>query len=206
MKQLLRYLLLLLGFFCIALGIVFLVNSGLGAPPWDVFHLGLKNHVPLTHGQISQIIGVLLIITAYLAGVKPKLGTVLNMFLVGLFIDLINLSGIIPLLQGQIFLQVAFMICGVLLMGFGTATYITADMGTGPRDSLMMAVSLKLPWSLGNIRTAIEISITLTGFALGGPLGIATIVFALTVGYTMELGFFIYRSFEKKEERSVTSE
>src|SRR5438128_4018723 len=86
----------LLGISLFALGIVLTLRSGLGLGPWDVLHQGISRHTPLTFGQASQLVGAVVIIAGLLLRVRPGLGTVLNMLLIGFFVDRIIGAHVVP--------------------------------------------------------------------------------------------------------------
>ncbi len=191
-KSTLRYLTLFLGLFIVAGGIVFTINANLGVNPWDVLHIGIATQTGLTVGRVIQGIGLLLVAISYFFGVKIYVGTVLNMIFLGLFVDLIIAWGYVP--QPELLWQrIILYISGVIVFGFGVAIYISANLGAGPRDSLMLALTRATKIRVGTIRTLMEITAATIGFFLGGPLGIGTVIFALTVGVFMEVGFSIIR-------------
>ena len=181
-----KYILMICGFFLMAVGVVFILHADLGMPPWDVFHFGLYPYLPLTYGQIIQGVGLVAVLAGFLMGIKPQLGTLLNMFFIGFFVDLINGLGIIPQ-PGEIWWRSTQLLVGIFIFSYGTMTYILVGRGTGPRDSLMMAFSRLSGYSLGAVRTVMEVLVTLIGFLLGGPLGVGTVVVAVLVGPCMEL-------------------
>jgi uncharacterized protein len=184
----LRYLALFSGLFVIANGIVFMINARLGVTPWDVLHIGLATKIGLTIGQVMQGVGLLLIVFSYFFKVKPSIGTILNMIFLGLFVDLVIAAGYVP--QSELlWLRIVLYICGVVLFGFGIAFYISPNLGAGPRDSLMLALTRVSRFRVGTIRTFIEVTVATVGYFLGGPLGIGTVIFALSIGLFMELGF-----------------
>jgi uncharacterized protein len=195
-RTILRYIALFTGLFVIANGIVFLINANLGVNPWDVLHIGLANLFGMTIGRVSQIIGLLLIVVSYFFKVRPNIGTILNMIFLGLFIDLVIDWGYIPLPQ-PLFNRVIFFIIGIVLFGFGVAFYISPNLGAGPRDSLMLALTRATRLRVGLIRTIMEVVVATAGYFLGGPLGFGTVVFALTLGIFMEKGFVFVRWLQK---------
>ena len=189
-KSTLRYLTIFVGLFIVANGIVFTINANLGVNPWDVLHIGIAYQTGLSIGRVIQAIGLLLVTVSYFFGVKIYVGTVLNMISLGLFVDLTINCGYIPVSVVS-WQQILLYIMGVFLFGLGTAIYISANLGAGPRDSLMFALTNATSMRVGNIRTILEITVATIGFFLGGPLGIGTVIFALTIGAFMELGFSI---------------
>ncbi len=207
-----RFFAFVVGVFLISSGIAFMINAMLGVAPWDVFHIGIEQHISLSLGQIMQIVGFLLIIVSSLLDVKPNLGTILNMFLIGFFFDLIILAGFTYAPDG-LALRVLFFCIGIFLYGIGTGMYISADWGPGPRDSLMVALNRKLGLRIGYVRGGIEVSVLGLGFFLGGPVGIGTVVFSLSIGFIVELGLYTMKRFfglsvplkRRKQERIDTN-
>jgi uncharacterized protein len=195
-RTILRYIALFTGLFVIANGIVFLINANLGVNPWDVLHIGLANLFGMTIGRVSQIIGLLLIVVSYFFKVRPNIGTILNMIFLGLFIDLVISWGYVPEPLPMIN-RIFFFIIGIVLFGFGVAFYISPNLGAGPRDSLMLALTRATRLRVGLIRTIMEVVVATAGYFLGGPLGFGTVVFALTLGIFMEKGFVFVRWLQK---------
>jgi uncharacterized membrane protein YczE len=190
MKRLLFYVLqlswLMLGLFIYGLSIVFVVKSGLGVSPWDVLHLGLTRYLPFSFGQIMIGAGFLCIAVSLPMGVRPSTGTILNMIFIGVFTDFILARGLVPEVDGFP-LRLLYLAVGIMCCGLATGVYISARMGTGPRDSLMMGLNKITGWRVGVVRTLIEVSVTLLGFLLGGPVGLGTLAFSLTIGFFAEL-------------------
>lgn len=193
LNELLRYLVMIAAFAVMSLGMVAMVNAGTGVPPWDVFHLGLSLQLGLTYGRVIQGIGLMMIAVSWLLKVRPRLGTILNMVFIGLFVDLYMATGLIPRPEPPA-LRLLQLVAGTVIFAYGTAVYILINRGTGPRDSFMVALSRITGLKMGLVRTFIEVAVTAGGFLLGGPLGIGTLIFALTVGPLMELFFKVARS------------
>ena len=183
------------GFFIIANGIVCTIQANLGVNPWDVLHIGLSYQTGLSIGRVMQSVGLLLIGLSYILKVRLYIGTLLNMIFLGLFVDLVLYINYIPA-PNILGLRILIFISGVALFGMGCAIYISANLGAGPRDSLMLALGKLLPFRLGTVRTFIEVTVTLIGYLLGGPLGLGTVIFALTVGIFMDIGFALVRIFK----------
>lgn len=182
------YLQLMIGLFVLAAGIVSILKSNLGMGPWSVFHVGITHHIPLTLGQVVQLVGLIIIIFSFFLHVYPGVGTILNMIFVGIFIDLINLY--IPLMHTYLS-QIILLACGIIFIGIGSGLYINANLGAGPRDGLMLGLSKKTGKSIRLVRNSIEITVLVAGFFLGGPVGLGTVVFALSIGPSVH--FFLAR-------------
>jgi len=175
-----------------ALGTNILLSAELGMPPWDLLHLGLSQHLPLSYGRVIQMLGLLCVLGGYLLKVKPSLGTLLNMFFVGFWVDLFLEQGIIPS-PGSVAVQLIYLVGGIAVFSYGTALYISMNRGTGPRDSLMMGLCRITGKRIGVIRGLMEVTVTISGALLGGPLGIGTLVFAFSVGFCLEACFLLVK-------------
>lgn len=152
----------------------------LGIGPWDVLHVGLYQNIGLSIGSWSIITGLLIVLITAAAQKKwPKYGTWLNMLLLGTFIDLFN--WLLPDVT-SIAAQLIFFILGVVIMSYGIGLYVSPNMGAGPRDSLMLLIVHKFNISVKIVRTSIEVIVALLGWALGGPVGIGTVLIALLIG------------------------
>jgi uncharacterized membrane protein YczE len=183
-----RLPILFAGFFILAVGIVVNLHANLGTSPWGVLHVGLADITPFTLGQITQIVGLIIVCTSWLLGFSPGFGTIANMITIGFFIDLVIGLNIIPkpnLLIWQI-LQLVF---SLVLLGCGVFLYLRAQLGAGPRDGLMVALARKFNRSVSYIRIPMDVIVVIIGFLLGGPLGLGTVISALTLGYFIQ--FFL---------------
>ncbi|MBS4032320.1 MAG: membrane protein [Clostridiales bacterium] len=188
LKVVLRYIWIMFGLFFMANGIVFLVRAQIGVSPWDVLHIGISQHTGISLGKVLQGVGLLVVVISYVFHVRPRLVTLMNMYFVGLFVDMINGMSYIPQ-PDALWLKFASYLLGVAICGFGTALYISGNRGAGPRDSLMLALTKATSLRIGVVRTMMEITAATIGFILGGPLGIGTLLFALLVGVFIEIGF-----------------
>ena len=171
----------LLGIVILALGVALTVKANMiGVGSWDVLHIGLTNTFGLTIGTWSIIVGlIILAIDSMFMKQLPKIGTFLDMFLTGIFIDIFNF--LLPTVDGFFPQLIAFCV-GLLLLGFGCGMYIVANLGVGPRDTLMLLFTNKLGWSVGKARTIMEVTVAIVGFLLGGPIGIGTVIMSFGLG------------------------
>lgn len=169
---------LVLGLVLCGAGIAFLARAGLGLDPWDVLHQGLSERTGTPLGTVVIVTGFAVLLLWLPLRERPGIGTVLNALLIG---TVVNLT--LPHLSqpGPLALQVAFLAAGVLLMGLGSGLYIGAGLGPGPRDGLMTGLARR-GHPLALMRTAIELVAVAFGWALGGTVGIGTVVFAFTIG------------------------
>lgn len=171
----------LAGIIVLSLGIALTIKGQmLGVGSWDVLHIGLSNKLGLTVGTWSIILGlIILAIDAMFSKRLPKVGTYLDMFLTGIFMDIFLLF--LPDAHGWLEQSIAF-IMGVILLGLGCGMYMVANIGVGPRDTLMLLLVHRVGWSVTRARTTMEVSVAIIGFALGGPVGIGTVFMAFGLG------------------------
>ena len=176
-----RWSFYLVGLLVAALGITMTIKGyRLGIGPWDVFHVGLYRNFGLTIGSWSIVSGLAIVVGTAIALKKlPKIGTWLNMILLGVFIDIFN--WLIPDFE-TLGAQIIIFILGVVVMGYGMGIYISPNIGAGPRDSLMLVFVEKFGISIKKVRTIIEIVVACLGWLLGGPVGVGTVIVALLIG------------------------
>ncbi|HVF08035.1 MAG TPA: hypothetical protein VNC60_05610, partial [Actinomycetota bacterium] len=180
------------GLVLVSTAIVSLLESGLGLPPWDVLHMGIAQHSPLTLGRAAVVLGLAMIAVAWVAGAPPGFGTIANAVVIGLAIDVMSsIDAVERLSDGSLLLRAGLVTLGVWLFGAGSALYIGAGMGAGPRDSLMLALTRRTGWRIGLVRGSIEVTVLVVGLALGGVAGVGTLVLALLVGPSIELSFWL---------------
>ena len=174
-----RILRLVIGLWLYGLSIALMIEGAVGAAPWDVFHVGVARHLPLTLGVIIILTAGVVLAAWIPLRQKPGLGTVLNTVLLGPFADL-NLV-LLPTPDALV-TRYGYAIAGVVVCALATALYVGAQLGPGPRDGLMTGLARRTGWPLRRVRTGIEVSVLATGFVLGGTVGLGTVVFAFAVG------------------------
>ena len=172
------------GFAVIAIGVAMIVHANLGASPWDVLHQGISLHTPLSFGTAAMVVGFGAFAFWAPLHQRPGLGTICNVLSVGPMIDLALWAMPEP---GPLAVRIAFLLVGTVLLGLGAATYLSAGLGTGPRDGIMMGLAawgLPVRW----VRSGMELSALLIGWLLGGTVGIGTLVTAVGVGHVIQVG------------------
>jgi uncharacterized membrane protein YczE len=188
--RLARFALLIGGLAVFSGGIVCIYQSRLGLAPWDVLNQGIAKHTPLSFGEANVVVSLLVLGLAVLLGSPVGLGTVANALLVGTFIDQYLRIGAVTRLAGEPFaVRVGLLAGGISLMGAATGLYIGAGFGAGPRDSLMLAVSRRTKARIWIVRSSIEALAVVSGFLMGGTVGVGTLVFVLTIGPAVEVSF-----------------
>jgi len=170
---------LLVGLVLYGWSMAMLIRSGLGLDPWDVFHQGLANHLPITFGQVTILVGALVLLLWIPLRQRPGIGTVLNVFVIGLAAD----AGLaaMPAVSGLPG-QIAMLLGGVVANGLAGALYVGARLGPGPRDGLWVALTQRTGHSIRVVRTVLEVTIVAIGWLLGGVVGVGTVVYALAIG------------------------
>nr|WP_246580720.1 membrane protein [Deinococcus aestuarii] len=167
-----------------------MLDARVGVAPWEVLHLGVTRHLPLSIGLVSILTGVLIVAFTALRLREPiGPGTVINVLLIGLFLDVLG-----PLVPDPVALagRWAQFLLGVALLGLATGTYVAAGLGAGPRDGLILGLSRMTGWDVARVRTGIELAVLALGWALGGLVGWGTLVFALGSGPAMAAGLALY--------------
>ena len=186
------FLVIQIGFAFFALAIAFLIRSNLGTSPWVVLEMAFINYIPLTPGQSGILTGAMVLLLALALREPVGWGTLGNIICIGLWEDVwLNslLKKNIDYLPGQ----VLYLVLAVLVMAGATAIYIGVNAGAGPRDSLMIAVARATGLSVRVARAGIEIAVVTSGWLLGGPVGIGTLVFALAIGPAVQTAFRIFK-------------
>ena len=165
----------------IGISLNYLANLGLG--PWGVFHDGLSKTLGISYGRTIIITGVAVMLLWIPLKQKPGLGTIVDIFLVGIVADLIILNFE---LSDSIFLSLILIAFGIILIGAGTAIYVGADLGAGPRDGVMVGLET-IGLKIGTARNLIELFAFLTGWLLGGLVGYVTILFVIGIGPVVQM-------------------
>lgn len=186
-----RFLIMTAGFWCLAFGFALVILAGLGVAPWTTLHIGLTNHLPLTVGQTTQLVGLLVLLGALAVGVRPRLGTWLNMAAVGLFLDLILAAGFIPAAAGFA-ARWGYLVAGSAIAALGMSGCLSADLGAGPRDSLMLGLVRVTGRQVGEVRIGLDLCAVTTGYAMGGPVGLGTVVSAMLIGPCVQVWLSLF--------------
>ncbi|MEU6808874.1 hypothetical protein ABZ920_07685 [Streptomyces sp. NPDC046831] len=161
-----------------------LVEAGLGLEPWNVLHQGLAELTGLTIGVVSIAVGAAVLLLWIPLRQRPGLGTVPNVFVVGLAMD--GTLALVPDAHA-LALRVPLLLAGVLLNGVATGLYIAARLGPGPRDGLMTGLHRRTGRSIRLMRTGVEVAVVVTGFVLGGTIGVGTLLYAVAIGPLAQL-------------------
>lgn len=192
---------LVLGMVVSAVGIVMMLQANVGLEPWSVLQQGMAQTTGMTYGLASVIVGGVAIGVAALCGERFGVGTIVNIVLCAMIIDALLALGWIPRMTRPV--PGLLMLAGGLeLLALGTWMYMRAALGAGPRDALMVALARKTGRSVGLCRAAVEVVVILTGWLLGGQVGIGTVVSAVGLGSLFNLNFHLlgFRAAEVHQE------
>jgi uncharacterized membrane protein YczE len=193
-----RLVLLYVGLVLYGAGAALQVRAGLGLDPWDVLHQGVSKHTGLSIGTVSVIVGAAVLLLWWPLRQRPGLGTVSNVFVVGLSLD--ATLRFVPQ-PHALAVRLPLLAAAIVLSGVATGLYITARFGPGPRDGLMTGLHARTGRSVRLVRTGIEVTVLAAGFALGGSVGVGTVAYALAIG---PLAQFFLRVFAMAEPSLVS--
>ena len=169
-------------------GITLFLRANLGLAPWDIFHKGLSKKLDISIGLVIVGVGLLLLLLWIPLRQRPGVGTILNAIEIGLVVNLTK-----PLIgePDQLIIRALMVIAGVLVIGLGSALYIGAGLGSGPRDGLMLGLSKYAirghQISIRVARTFVELTVMVAGLFLGGSIGIGTLIFMFGIGPLVQL-------------------
>ena len=189
-NYIIRFLRLNFGLFLYGLGIIVTMKANIGYAPWEVLHSGISQTFGISIGLVNTGVGALIVLIVFLMGEKIGIGTIFNMFMIGLFMDFILLIDLIPTIRNW-WIGLPLLILGLFIIAFGTYFYISSAFGAGPRDSLMVAITRKTGWPVGLCRGILEVSVVTIGYFLGGMVGIGTLISAFVIGFCIQITFKI---------------
>lgn len=181
-----RVAILVFGLAIFGLGDGMIIQSGLGNAPWSVLAQGISLKSGLSIGTSTLIIGALVLSLWIPLKERPGFGTLANILIISLFIEIG--TKIFPLQEG-ILTGLIFTFLGITLVGIGSALYITCGLGPGPRDGAMTGLHQRTGVRVGRVRLGLEVIVSIAGAALGGTLGLGTLLFALFIGQSVAISF-----------------
>ena len=187
-----RLLILHIGLFLYSLGIALSLNAQIGYAPWEVLHVGMAKTFGMTIGEVSIIVGFLILLVTAYCGEDIGIGTIANMIVIGLVLDLILYLDFLPV-AGNMFFGLLMLITGLFTIALGSYFYIASAFGAGPRDGLMVLLTRKTGLPIGLCRGGIELAAVIIGWFLGGLVGIGTVVSALMIGFCVQITFKLLR-------------
>jgi uncharacterized membrane protein YczE len=185
-----RLLTLIFGLFVYGLGVAMTVHASLGIAPWDVFAQGISIQTGLSFGVSTVVVSALVLLAWIPLKVKPGIGTIANAILIGLFADFWLL--ILP--DTSIYWQrLLIFLVGVVIVAIATGLYISSALGSGPRDGLMQGTANALDKPFWMVRTGYEGTVLTLGALMGGQVREGTLIFALSIGYLVQLSMKFFK-------------
>lgn len=196
-----RWVRLMVGLFGCGLAVALMIQSRLGLGPWDAFHVGLHRITGLTVGTVSILVGVVIVCGTWFMDVRPGAGTLVNMVMIGVFIDL--LLPVVPQAPHWSW-GFGYYVVAIIVFGLATGLYLGARLGSGPRDGMMIGLSERSGWPVRRVRTLVELGVLAAGWLMGGRVGVGTVLFAFTVGPAMQWGMQIGGLLPRKPPSSLS--
>jgi len=187
-----RFGLFVVGNVVLAAGIVVSIKNPWGASAWDAFHVGLALRSGLSLGTAIILVSLAVLLISFLlgGGWTIRLGTLLNGVLIGPLVDLYGSYGLPPDPEGILW-GCAYLFGGIFLLALGSVLYVRAGLGAGPRDGLTLTASQRAGLTIGRSKAGLEITVALCGWALGGPVGIGTVIISAGTGPACDLLFWL---------------
>jgi len=189
-----RWLKLMSGLVLFGTGLWLGLVADLGVGPWDVLTGGISQQLGTPFGRTAIAISVVVLLIGLLAKVAVGPGTLANVVVIGAVVDVLLATGLLDDLGDQpLALRLLATVLGIACVATGSALYLGAHLGPGPRDGLMVAIHARTGWRVGTCRALLECSVLVLGVLLGGPVGVGTLLFALGIGPAVQLAFTVLR-------------
>lgn len=173
---------LLVGLSLFGFGEGLLVQSHWGATPWTVFAEGVSRHTNLSLGWSTALISSVVLLLWFPLRERPGFGTISNLIVIAYVLDLTTYALAVPSSPG---LKILYIVGGVVVIGVGSALYLSTNLGPGPRDGLMTSIHRRFHVSLVYVRLTLELIVVVIGWLMGGTLGVGTVFFAATIGFSI---------------------
>jgi len=186
------FIFLCFGLTLFGLGEGLLLVSFTGASPWSVLAQGISLHVDLSVGVITLFVSSFVLFFWFFLDQKPGVGTIMNIIIIAIMIDISIFYFETP---ENYVSKIIMAVVAVLIVGLGSGFYLVANLGPGPRDGLMIGLQKKTKFPIALVRAFLEITVVITGWYLGGTVGIGTLLFAFGVGPAVALGLYIVDKF-----------
>ncbi len=195
---------LLFAFVICAYGIAQMKNLGIGMNPWVTLDLGITHISRISYGKVSQLVGLTIIVFSLSLKIYPGIGTLLNMYFIGLFIDIIDRYNL-TIVPNNFFLKILVLFWGLIVFSYGVYSYLKHELGAGPRDGLMVGIVKLTKISVTYVKPAIELTVLIIGYLLGGTVGVGTIIVTFCGGYILDK-IFGWKGFNPKttEQRKIS--
>lgn len=188
---------LFIGFFLCSYGIAQMKAANIGMNCWGTLNLGLVEMINIEFGKVTQVVGIVVILISVILKIYPGIGTLLNMYFIGLFIDIIDKVNIVWQTNHYL-LKLISLLWGLLIFNYGVYVYIKQELGAGPRDGLMVGLIKITGFSATYVKTTMEFIVLVIGYLLGGIVGVGTIVVTFFGGYLLDK-IFLIKNFDPKK-------
>ena len=188
-------IMLITGLFFFGLGEAIIIGSGSGVSPWTVLAQGISIKTDLSVGTTTFLISIAILIFWIPLKQVPGIGTILNAIIIASTIDLT-----LPYLPqpNDTYLKLLQVCIGIFIVGLGSGIYLISNLGPGPRDGLMIGLQKQTGTSIPLIRTILELSAVISGWLLGGVVGIGTVLFVFGIGPCVGIGLTLVEKISKK--------
>ena len=188
-------IMLITGLFFFGLGEAIIIGSGSGVSPWTVLAQGISIRTDLSVGTTTFLISIGILIFWIPLKQVPGIGTILNAIIIASIIDLT-----LPYLPqpNETYLKLLQVCIGIFIVGLGSGIYLISNLGPGPRDGLMIGLQKQTGTSIPLIRTILELSAVISGWLLGGGVGIGTVLFVFGIGPCVGIGLTLVEKISKK--------
>ena len=188
-------IMLVSGLFFFGLGEAIIIGSGSGVSPWTVLAQGISIRTDLSVGTTTFLISIGILIFWIPLKQVPGIGTILNAIIIASTIDLT-----LPYLPqpNETYLKLLQVCIGIFIVGLGSGIYLISNLGPGPRDGLMIGLQKQTGTSIPLIRTILELSAVISGWLLGGVVGIGTVLFVFGIGPCVGIGLTLVEKISKK--------
>ncbi|WP_299998590.1 hypothetical protein [uncultured Cedecea sp.] len=198
-----RLIQLYTGLILYGVSVAMYVRADLGADPWNVFHLGVARIFSLNLGVVMIGVGALILLLWIPLRTRPGIGTISNVIVLGLAAD--AALTIMPPIE-SLALRTGLLIAALIVNGMATGMYIGAGLGAGPRDGLMTGIHARTGWSIRSIRTAIEVTVLIAGWLMGGAFGVGTVLYALAIGPLIQFFLPWFQTAQRKKPLPTVAE
>lgn len=197
-----RFLLLNIGLALYGFALALAYRANLGLHSWGIFQTSLTRYLPFTYGQMTILVGAVLIAVSWIARIPPGIGTLCNMAFIGLWLDACTRWLAAP---QHIAVRAGLLVASLLVLGVASALYLKAGLGAGPRDSFMLAVMRWTGWRVRTARSVIEITVFAIGVLLNrSEVGVGTVLLTFAIGPVVDYALRLFRVFPAKEPESHT--
>ena len=184
---------MVLGLFIFGTGSYISIQANIGLGAWEAFQMGIADLIGMSYGNVSLLVGAIIVIFDMMLKEKIGFGTILNAIIIGKAVDLWNWIGLMPKMD-NFYLGIVVLLMGQMMISIGTYFYIREGMGGGPRDSLMTALSKCLPKvPVGYIRGMIEGTVLVIGYLMGAKVGLGTVISVFGISFLMQNTFKFFR-------------